>query len=54
MADVYWLSILTNFWCLMFTVLAIGVGIAYFMIAWSSTKMSFVSLSEPLEWMRGS
>ena len=41
--DLYWLSVLTNFWCLMFTVLAIGVGIAYFTIAWSSSKMSFVS-----------
>lgn len=33
----------TNFWCLMFTFLAIGVGICYFTLGWSSNTISFVS-----------
>ncbi|TLS26950.1 hypothetical protein PpBr36_05078 [Pyricularia pennisetigena] len=30
-----------NFWCLMFVMLATGVGISYFALAWSATKLSF-------------
>lgn len=33
----------TNWWCLMFTVLAIGVGVSYFALGWSSNTVSFVS-----------
>ncbi|CAK7224921.1 hypothetical protein SBRCBS47491_005718 [Sporothrix bragantina] len=36
-----WLHALTNFWCLMFTVLAIGVGISYFALGWSATTTAF-------------
>jgi len=41
----YWelLDFLTNFWCLMFTVLAIGMGISYFALGWAATTTSFVS-----------
>ncbi|KAI6372713.1 hypothetical protein MCOR25_003679 [Pyricularia grisea] len=30
-----------NFWCLMFVMLATGVGISYFALAWSATRLSF-------------
>jgi ATP-binding cassette, subfamily B (MDR/TAP), member 1 len=33
----------TNFWCLMFTALAAGVGVSYFILGWSSNTVSFVS-----------
>lgn len=33
----------TNFWCLMFTFLALGVGASYFLLGWSSNIVSFVS-----------
>lgn len=36
-----WLHALTNFWCLMFTVLAIAVGLAYFALGWSATTTAF-------------
>ncbi|CAK7232957.1 hypothetical protein SEUCBS140593_008439 [Sporothrix eucalyptigena] len=36
-----WLRALANFWCLMFTVLAIGVGISYFALGWSATTTAF-------------
>ncbi|CAK7225218.1 hypothetical protein SCUCBS95973_005787 [Sporothrix curviconia] len=36
-----WLHSLANFWCLMFTVLAIGVGISYFALGWSATTTAF-------------
>ncbi|OAA65488.1 spermidine/putrescine import ATP-binding protein potA [Niveomyces insectorum RCEF 264] len=39
--NVTWLHALTNFWCLMFTVLAIAVGISYFALGWSSTATAF-------------
>jgi ATP-binding cassette, subfamily B (MDR/TAP), member 1 len=41
---IWWLGDVTNFWCLMFTVLAIAVGISYFVLGWSATSLSFVSL----------
>ncbi|OCL14368.1 ABC transporter-like protein [Glonium stellatum] len=31
----------TNFWCLMFVVLAAGIGISYFILGWSSNTVSF-------------
>lgn len=34
----------TNFWCFMFSVLAVGVGISYFILGWSSNVVSFVSV----------
>jgi prepilin signal peptidase PulO-like enzyme (type II secretory pathway) len=37
----------TNFWCLMFTVLAAGVGVSYFVLGWSSNTVSFVSVKLP-------
>jgi ATP-binding cassette, subfamily B (MDR/TAP), member 1 len=43
----YWgeyLKNLTNFWCLMFFILAAGVGISYFILGWSSNTVSFVSV----------
>ena len=33
----------TSFWCLMFVVLACGVGIGYFCLGFASTRVSFVS-----------
>jgi ATP-binding cassette subfamily B (MDR/TAP) protein 1 len=33
----------TNFWCLMFTILAVAVGVSYFALGWSSNTVSFVS-----------
>lgn len=43
----YWwpwfLQYLTNWWCLMFTVLAIGVGVSYFILGWSANTVSYVS-----------
>lgn len=35
---------LTDWWCLMFTVLAAGVGISYFILSWSSNTLAFVSI----------
>ena len=32
-----------NFWCLMFTALACGVGLGYFALGWSATTLAFVS-----------
>lgn len=34
----------TSWWCLMFTLLAVGVGFSYFALGWSSNTVSFVSL----------
>lgn len=34
----------TNFWCLMFTFLAIGVGISYYLLGYSSNTVSFVRI----------
>ncbi|CZR64744.1 related to multidrug resistance protein [Phialocephala subalpina] len=31
----------TNWWCLMFTVLAAGVGVSYFVLGWSSNTISY-------------
>ncbi|EDN97072.1 hypothetical protein SS1G_02000 [Sclerotinia sclerotiorum 1980 UF-70] len=31
----------TNYWCFMFTLLAIGVGISYYALGWSSNTVSF-------------
>ncbi|KAF7872412.1 hypothetical protein EAF04_003333 [Stromatinia cepivora] len=31
----------TNYWCLVFTLLAIGVGISYYALGWSSNTVSF-------------
>lgn len=38
----------TNFWCLMFTLLALGVGISYFSLGWSSNTVAFVSGAQSL------
>ncbi|EPE03869.1 abc transporter [Ophiostoma piceae UAMH 11346] len=35
------LTVLTNFWCLMFTMLAIAVGASYFALGWSATTTAF-------------
>ncbi|TVY47366.1 ABC transporter [Lachnellula occidentalis] len=31
----------TNWWCLMFTILAIGVGVSHFMLGWASNTIAF-------------
>jgi ATP-binding cassette subfamily B (MDR/TAP) protein 1 len=36
---------LTNFWCLMFVILACGVMVGYFALGFASTRISFVSTS---------
>lgn len=42
---------LTNFWCLMFVVLASGVALCYFALGWSATTLSFVSACpSTLDW----
>jgi ATP-binding cassette, subfamily B (MDR/TAP), member 1 len=41
LSSLEYLGILINFWCLMFAVLAIGVGLSYFALAWASTSTSF-------------
>lgn len=38
----------TNWWCLMFTLLAVSVGISYFVLGWSSNTISFVSVKRHL------
>jgi hypothetical protein len=43
---------LTNWWCLMFTVLAAGVGISYFVLGWSANTVSFVSQKIPQSHLR--
>ncbi|KAI9647284.1 hypothetical protein NHQ30_003667 [Ciborinia camelliae] len=35
------LQMQTNYWCFMFTLLAIGVGISYYALGWSSNTVSF-------------
>ncbi|PMD36741.1 ABC transporter-like protein [Hyaloscypha variabilis F] len=39
----YWwfMQFWTNWWCLMYTVLAAGVGISYFALGWSANTVSF-------------
>lgn len=39
----YFLREATNFWCLMTVVLAVGVGICYFLLGWACNTVSFVS-----------
>lgn len=34
---------ITNFWCLMFVVVAGAVGIGYFALGFASTRIAFVS-----------
>ncbi|RYP78272.1 hypothetical protein DL770_006911 [Monosporascus sp. CRB-9-2] len=36
-----YLTIITNFWCLMFVALACGAGVGYFCLGFASTKVSF-------------
>jgi hypothetical protein len=38
-----YLIMLTNFWCLMFVVLAGCVGLGYFALSFASTRIAFVS-----------
>ncbi|KAM3083530.1 hypothetical protein ACMFMG_004178 [Clarireedia jacksonii] len=35
------LQIQTNFWCFMFFLLAIGIGVSYYVLGWSSNTVSF-------------
>ncbi|KAM0318437.1 hypothetical protein ACHAO8_001828 [Botrytis cinerea] len=35
------LQVQTNYWCFMFTLLAIGVGLSYYALGWSSNTVSF-------------
>lgn len=37
------LQVQTNYWCFMFTLLAISVGFSYYALGWSSNTVSFVS-----------
>lgn len=39
------LEVQTSYWCFMFTLLAIGVGISYYALGWSSNTVSFVSIT---------
>ena len=34
----------TNFWCLMFVFLAVGVAVGHYILGWSSNVVSFVSM----------
>ncbi|RYP56759.1 hypothetical protein DL771_011627 [Monosporascus sp. 5C6A] len=36
-----YLTVITNFWCLMFVALACGAGVGYFCLGFASTKVSF-------------
>ncbi|KAJ9142373.1 p-loop containing nucleoside triphosphate hydrolase [Pleurostoma richardsiae] len=37
----WWLRVLANFWCFVFTMLAVAVGISYFALGWSATSLAF-------------
>jgi hypothetical protein len=38
----------TQFWCIMTVVLAVGVGICYFILSWACNTVSFVSQTKIL------
>jgi hypothetical protein len=39
----------TDHWALMFVILAIGIGVSFFILGWASNTVSYVSIQSPTQ-----